>query len=285
MKNIIYYLMMLAFGFTLASCEKEVKTYEGLEGVYFAQQWGPAIYSIFPYRPYTNIELTKVAGASTEYTAKIKVMFTGPVKDHDRYFKVEINPDSTTAVLNVHYASPSEDVVVPANATEAYIPLLIKRTKDMQTASKRVGLRLVANNDFGIAFPSWKAIPGLGTGSLTTADTAFDNSIHTVVMSDFIVQPAVWRGSVNAQTNRDQGGWGGFTRKKIELMYVLFNLTYDSFATTQTMPPILQSLITQEMSRYLIAQFNSGTPVKEEDGRLMWVEGVPWVSTVGVPYP
>jgi hypothetical protein len=284
MKRIKYMLGVLAI-MALASCEKEMKTYEGLEGVYFAQQWGAPSYSIWPYRPYTNIELTKVAGASTEYTAKIKVMFTGPVKDHDRYFKVEINPDSTTAVLNVHYAPLAEDVVVPANATVAYIPLLIKRTQDLQTASKRVGLRLVANNDFGIAFPSWKAIPDLGTGSLTPGDTAFDNSIHTVVLNDFIVQPAIWRGSVNAQTNRDQGGWGGFTRKKIELMYTLFNLTYDDFATTKTMPPILQSLITQEMSRYLVAQFNAGTPVKEEDGRLMWVEKCPWVSIVGVPYP
>lgn len=284
MKRIKYMLGMLAI-ILLASCEKEMKTYEGLEGVYFAQQWGSPNYSEWPYRPYTNVELVKLAGTSTEYTAKIKVMFTGTVKDHDRYFKVEVNPDSTTAVENVHYAPLPEEVLVPANATVAYIPLVIKRSKDLQTASKKIGLRLVANSDFGIAFPKWKAIPNLGTGSLTPADTAFDNSIHTVVVNDFIVQPAIWRGSVNAQTNRDQGSWGGFTRKKIELMYKLFNLTYDDFGSTVTLTPVLQSLITQELARYLKAQFNAGTPVKEEDGRLMWVGDVPWVSTVGVPYP
>jgi len=285
MKNIIFYSVMLALGFTLASCEKEMKTYEGLEGVYFAQQWGSSSYSVWPYRPYTTIELVKVAGASTEYTANIKVMFTGPVKDKDRYFKVEINPDSTTAVENVHYAPLAEEILVPANATVVYVPLVIKRTKDLQTTSKKIGLRLVANGDFDIAFPKWKAIPDLGTGTLTAADTAFDNSIHTVYIHDFIVQPAIWRGSVNATTNRDQGSWGGFTRKKIELMYKLFNLTYDDFSSDKTMPSILQGLITQEMARYLIAQFNAGTPVKEDDGRLMWVGNVPWVSTVGVPYP
>ena len=285
MKKIIYYSMMLAFGLTLASCEKEMKTYEGLEGVYFAQQWGLPAYSEWPYRPYTNVELVKVAGASPEYTANIKVMFTGPVKDKDRYFKVEINPDSTTAVENVHYAPLPEEVLVPANATVAYVPLLIKRSKDLQTTIKKIGLRLVANGDFGLAFPTWKNIPELGKGSLTAADTAFDNSIHTVFIHDFIVQPAVWRGSVNATTNRDQGSWGGFTRKKIELMYKLFNLTYDDFGSDKTMTPILVSLITQEMARYLIAQFNAGTPVKEEDGRLMFVGNVPWTSTVGVPYP
>ena len=284
MKSIKYILGVLAI-ISLASCEKEMKTYEGLEGVYFAQQWGSPSYSVWPYRPFTNVELVKVAGASTEYTANIKVMFTGAVRDKDRYFKVEINPDSTTAVENVHYAPLPEEILVPANATVVYVPLVIKRSKDLQTTSKKIGLRLVANGDFGIAFPKWKAIPDLGTGTLTAADTAFDNSIHTVFINDFIVQPVIWRGSVNAQTNRDQGSWGGFTRKKIELMYKLFNLTYDDFGSDKTMPAILVSLITQEMARYLIAQFNAGTPVKEEDGRLMFVGSVPWVSTVGVPYP
>lgn len=284
MKRIKYMLGMLAI-ISLASCEKEMKTYEGLEGVYFAQQWGSPTYSQWPYRPFTNVELVKVAGTSTEYTANIKVMFTGRVIDKDRYFKVEINPDSTTAVENVHYAPLPEEILVPANATVVYVPLLIKRSKDLQTTSKKIGLRLVANRDFGIAFPNWKAIPELGKGSLTPADTAFDNSIHTVIVHDYIVQPAIWRGSVNATTNRDQGSWGGFTRKKIELMYKLFNVTYDDFGSDKTMPPVLQSLITQEMARYLVEQFNAGTPVKEEDGRLMFVGSVPWVSTVGVPYP
>jgi hypothetical protein len=218
-----------------------------------------------------------------EYTANIKVMFTGAVKDYDRYFTVEINPDSTTAVAGVHYAPLPESVLVPANALVAYVPLVIKRSPDLQVASKKIGLRLVANEDFGVAFPKWKALPDLASGSLTPADTAFDNSLHTVIIHDLIIQPEVWRGSINA-ANKDAGSWGGFTRKKIELMYKLFNLTYDDFGSEKTMTPILVSLITQEMGRYLIEQFNAGTPVKEDDGRLMFAGSVPWTSTVGVPY-
>jgi hypothetical protein len=285
MKRINYMLGMMVTILSLTSCKKEMMGYEGMEGVYFAQQWGSPTVSIWPYRPFSNVELVKQPGTVTEYTANIKVMFTGAVKDYDRYFKVEINPDSTTAVAGVHYAPLPESVLVPANAMVAYVPLVVKRSPDLQTASKKIGLRLVANEYFGVVFPKWKAIPNLASGTLTPADTAFDNSLHTVIVSDFIIQPKVWAGSINATTNRDQGSWGGFTRKKIELMYKLFNLTYDSFASTETMPPILQSLITQEMARYLVAQFNAGTPVKEEDGRLMFVSGVPWVSTVGVPYP
>lgn len=284
MNSIKYMLGVLVLMLT-ASCEKEMKSYDGMEGVYFAQQWGSSNYSEWPYRPFTNVELVKLPGTVTEYTANIKVMITGAVKDYDRYFNVAINPDSTTAVEGVHYKPLAESVLVAANATYAYIPVVVKRTPDLQVASKNIGLKLVANSDFGLAFPKWKNIPGLGTGTLTPADTAFDNSLHTVVISDLIIQPAIWRGSVNATTKRDQGSWGGFTRKKIELMYKLFNLTYEDFASDKTMTGILVSLITQEMTRYLIAQFNAGTPVKEDDGRLMWVGSVPWTSTVGVPYP
>jgi hypothetical protein len=285
MKKIIFSLMMLAFTFLLPSCKKEMMGYEGVEGVYFAQQWGQPSYTIWPYRPFTNVELVKLPGTVTEYTANIKVMFTGAVKDYDRHFKVTINPDSTTATAGVHYAPLPESVLVPANATIGYVPLVIKRSPDLQTASKKIGLRLMANEDFGVAFPKWKAIPDLGTGSITPGDTAFDNSLHTVIIHDFIIQPAIWRGSVVAATNKETGSWGAFTRKKIELMYKLFNLTYADFGSTETMTGILVSLITQEMTRYLIEQFNAGTPVKEDDGRLMWVGSVPWTSTIGVPYP
>ena len=48
---------------------------------------------------------------------------------------------------------------------------------------------------------------------------------------------------------------------------------------------VLSALITNEMTRYLTDKFNAGTPVKEDDGRLMWVGSVPWTSTIGVPYP
>ncbi|WP_282456759.1 hypothetical protein [Chitinophaga sedimenti] len=43
-------------------------------------------------------------------------------------------------------------------------------------------------------------------------------------------------------------------------MCQLLNLTYADFASEQTMTLVLSSLISQEMSRYLVNQFNAGTP-------------------------
>lgn len=285
MQKIIYCLMLLALVLPSASCKKEMMGYEGMEGVYFAVQSGPsyASPSSWPYRPYTNIEFVKQPNNINELTADIKVMITGPVKNYDRPFRVVINPDSTTAQAGVHYLPFPEIFVIPANSTFGFIPVTLKRTPDLTVENKRIGLRLVANEHFGLAFPDWKALPGLGISILGT-DTAFNATLHTINTNDLMVQPAVWRGSVVLATNKETGSWGAFTRKKMELMCQLFNLTYQDFSSETTMTLVLTNLIASEMTRYLINQFNAGTPVKEDDGRLMWCGSVPWTSIIGVPY-
>jgi hypothetical protein len=278
--------MMLVAALSLASCKKEMMGYEGMEGVYFAVQSGPsyAAPSSWAYHSYTNIEFVRYAKTVQEITTNLKVMITGPVKDYDRSFQVEINPDSTTAQEGLDYLPIGETFVIPAHAVAGYIPVTVKRTPELEKIKKKIGLRLVSNEHFGLAFPDWKAIPGLGTLGLDN-DTAFDASLHTINIHDMMVQPAVWYGSVVAATKKETGSWGAFTRKKLELMCQLFNLTYQDFGSSTTMTLVLTNLITSEMTRYLVNQFNAGTPVKEDDGRLMWCGSVPWTSIVGVPYP
>jgi len=285
MLRTIYYLILLALVLPSVSCKKEMMQYEGMEGVYFAVQSGPsyAAPASWPYRPYTNIEFVKYPNSVTEEAVNIKVMITGPMKDYDRPFKVEINPDSTTAQVNVHYLPFPGTFIIPANSIFGYIPVTVKRTPDLLVENKKIGLRLVANEHFGLAFPDWKAISGLGATSLGN-DTAFNATLHTINVNDLMVQPVIWRGSVVVGTNRETGSWGAFSRKKMELMCQIFNLTYQDFASETTMTLVLTNLIASEMTRYLINQFNAGTPVKEDDGRLMWCGSVPWTSIIGVPY-
>ena len=77
---------------------------------------------------------------------------------------------------------------------------------------------------------------------------------------------------------------GAFSRKKLELICERFNLTYNDFMSNETMPSALQMLIYKSMSTYLIQCYNDKKPVLEEDGRLMWFSGCPWLSKVGVPW-
>lgn len=285
MLRIICYSLLLALVLPSASCKKEMMGYEGMEGVYFAVQSGPywAAPSSWAYRPYTNIEFVKYPNNVNEASASLKVMITGPVKNYDRPFRVEINPDSTTAQAGVHYLPFGETFIIPADSIYGYIPVTLKRTPDMLVENKKLVLRLVANEHFGLAFPDWKAIPGHAATNIG-ADTAFNATLHTININDLMVQPAVWRGSVVAATNKETGSWGAFTRKKMELMCQLFNLKYEDFSSEATMTFVLTNLIASEMTRYLVNQFNAGTPVKEDDGRLMWCGSVPWTSIVGVPY-
>lgn len=282
MKQLLLWLVLLAGVLSLPACKKEIRGYEGAEGVYFAVQsgasWGTE--STMPFRPYTNVEFVKVPQDTT--VVNIKVMITGPVKNYDRPFKIAINPDSTTAQQGVHYLAIPAQVVIPANAYLAYVPVTLMRTPDLETDTKKIGLRLLANEHFQLSFPEWDALPGY-TATTTGIDSQFNASLHTIRVNDFLVQPAVWVGSVQ-DGNREAGIWGAFTRKKIELMYRLFNLTYADFGSTTTMPSVRSSLIASEGGKYLLEQFNAGNPILEDDGRLMFIGSVPWTSYIGVKW-
>lgn len=282
MKQIILWATVIAFVLPMSACKKDMMGYEGVEGVYFAVQHGASYGNdkVWPYQPYTNLEFVKIP--ENEVTLNIKVMITGPVKNYDRIFKVEINPDSTTAQLGVHYKALPEGLLIPANQVVGYVPVTLKRSADLKTQKKTIGLKLVANENFGLSFPEWDAVPGY-TSTTGAIVAEFDASLHTINLNDFMVQPAVWIGSIQAG-NRESGQWGAFSQKKIELMCQLFNLTYADFNSAATMPSVLTSLIASECATFLIARYNAKDPVLEDDGRLMFIGNVPWTSYIGVAW-
>ena len=281
MKRIIFWPFLM-FLLTLTACEKEMMGYEGVEGVYFAVRRGEIsnAYDKWPYHPYTNVEFLRTT--ENEIDLEIKVMITGATKDYDRTFKVVIDPDSTTAQLGIHYKILANEFIIPANSVESYVPITVLRSAELKTESRKIGLKLVENENFKLSFPQWDAIPGMYEAGMVVIKK-FDASFHTININDFMVQPAVWPGSILVG-NKEAGSFGAFSRKKIELIFKLLNLTYEDFATSQKMPSTFSNLIAKECSRYLIEQFNLGTPVLEEDGRLMYFNGVPWVSIVGIKW-
>lgn len=275
-------LLLSLFLLSMTACKKDMMQYEGVEGVYFAVQHGASWGNerSWPYQPFTNVEFVKLTG--NEVTINIKVMITGPAKEYDRPFLVEIDPDSTTAQAGVHFETISKELVVPAGKMEAYVPVTLKRTNDLQTSAKSIGLKLLPNEHFKLSFPEWDAVPGY-TASSTGIVQKFDASLHKINVNDFMVQPAVWIGSIQPG-NMESGLWGAFSRKKIELMCRLFNLTYADFGSTATMPTVLALLIAVEGGNYLIERYNAKDPVLEDDGRLMFMGAVPWTSYIGVPW-
>lgn len=280
-KNILNIFISAIIAVTLfTSCEKELMSYEGSEGVYFAVQWGTSYGNekTWPYMPFSNLEFVKVIGNET--TVQLKVMVTGPLKSYDRKFSVAINPDSTTAQKGLHFNDIPSEFTIKANEWFTYVPVVVKRAADLKTSVKKIGIKLVASKDLSLSFPAFDAVAGFTSG---TVIPSFDATMHTIIISDFIVKPAVWTGSVNAQ-NKETGLWGAFSEKKLNLICERFNLTYNDFMSTTTLPSVLQYLIYQTMSRYLIDMYQKGTPVLEDDGRLMWFSGCTWESSPGVPW-
>jgi hypothetical protein len=283
MQRIILWIAAFVVIVSAGSCKKEMMNYEGSEGVYFAVQRASTSTGSDangPYFNFTNLEFSKVKPDET--TVNIKVAITGPLKAYDRPFRVEVNPDSTTARLGVHYKAVAPEVIIPANQTFAYVPVNLLRTPEMKTQIITLGLKLVPNQHFQLSFPEFDAIPGR-TSFEGAVLQEFDASLHTIRINDFIVKPAIWPGSLTA-ANVETGSWGVFTEKKIRLMFQLMNLTYSDFASTETMPLVLQLVIASQCANYLIERFNAKDPVLEDDGRLMFIGAVPWTSKPGVKW-
>jgi hypothetical protein len=210
----------------------------------------------------------------------LKISITGPVKDYDRIFHIEVNPDSTTAVLNQHYEAIQRDWTIPAGAISTNITIRLKRTPDLEETPQTLGLRLIASKDFALSFPEWDAIPSLDGGD---AVAEFDASLHSLRINDIMVRPEVWSGSI-LSGNREGGLFGVFTRKKMEFLIENLGLKYSDFSSEESMPMARMLLISRDAGIILVKRFNEKDPVLEDDGRLMWFDSVPWNSFIGVPY-
>ncbi|WP_257666827.1 DUF4843 domain-containing protein [Parapedobacter tibetensis] len=280
MKKILFYITAITGLCASAGCEKELMEYEGNEGVYFAVQHGQGHLSenSWPYQPYSRVDFVQLD--QDEVTFLVKVMITGSVKDYDRPFLVAVNPDSTTAMLGVHYEALPEEVIIPAGEISASVPVRLKRAADLEENEHTLGLRLLPNEHFGLSFPEWDAIPSLEGGDVVPE---FDASLHTLRINDFMVEPGVWPGSIQ-NGNRESGLWGVFTRKKFDLFVELFGVTYADFVNSETMPMVRMMVMTNEATAYLVERYNAGDPMLEDDGRLMWLGSVPWDSYIGVPW-
>ena len=161
MKKILYMIALVWMAFCVASCEKEVKDYDGQEGVYFYVQYGAAHgdTTIWASHSSTPVAFANVSG--DYYDVKLRVMTTGRIKDYDRTFRVVVDKDSTTAVEGVNYEPFDEFQVVKAGVHYADVMVRLKRDVSIQTEERVLGLKLEPTDDFGIGINQWGKLDGL----------------------------------------------------------------------------------------------------------------------------
>jgi len=280
MKRIAIYIIFCPLVLLFPACKKEIMSYEGSEGVYFAMRHGTNEYlsELWPYQPFTDVDFVRVP--TDEIDFPVHIMITGPTKNYDRVYQVEVNPDSTTAIVGQHYEALKGQYILPAGTVSTSIHVRLKRTPDLQIKPVTLGLRLVPTKDFALSFPEWHSIPSLNSGTVVSQ---FDATLHSLRINDVMVQPAVWSGSLQPG-NGESGLFGLFSRRKMEFLTEYLGLRYEDFATPETMPMARMMLVASDATKVLVKLYNERRPVLEDDGRLMWMGTVPWTSYPGVPW-
>ena len=117
-----------------------------------------------------------------------------------------------------------------------------------------------------------------------TTKRAFDPRTFELSFTSMMEKPYWWE-YYRATDEVENGNLGFFTDRKILLINDLYNLTYaDWLEGSASMNLTKVKFIYTRFAKYLIQQYRNHTPVLEEDGRLMWVTGCPWVSYIGQPW-
>lgn len=283
MKKIALLAILSAVVLTQAGCRKEMHSYKGDRGIYFSVRWGDQYAeSRWPYWSYTNLDFVKIP--EDTYTAGVKVMITDVATPYDREFRYRIDPEATTAREGIDYQVPEGVGVIPAGKAEGYATVVLHRTPEMETEVVTVALQLLPNENFDLVFTSFIQ-PKEYNGSKEEIEQRFDASRHQLRISDVLVQPAQWMGGFYQHGNYEEFNcFGAFTPKKIRLMFELFDLTYADFMDANIMTTGYMTALGRRLSVYLTEQYRNGTPVLEEDGRLMWASDCKWRSYEGVPW-
>ena len=175
MKKLIYVLPTL-LGLVLYSCDQNINyPYEGKDRIQFrhyttnyngSRQYSDSLTFSFGLKP-AEIEID---------TAKIVVEFLGKGSDKERTYKVVVEPDSTTAIVDRHYKAISEmQKFRPGQLTDTIRIAIIR--KNLSTSFRhpetiKIGLRLEPTEDFDLGL----------RGGIT----------KRVLLNNYLSEPAWW---------------------------------------------------------------------------------------------
>ena len=258
------------------SCNKELKDYDGQEGLYFDAQWGNpwGNFGVWAHQIYSPAKF----GSSdiTDTVFKVKIVATGAIKDYDRPFLVIIDKDSTNAILNEDYSDFVSDGMIKAGETTSYVSVTMHKTERMQKDTVVVLLRLLPNEHFTLPFTTFGKIPGRWDDTEKIYSTNEDPRIHKIIGTDILSKPKGWWGI------SDGGGtFGKWTATKYRLFMDLTNTTVKDYADNSTaMPSQRAQVIKAVVAEYLTQKMEEKDPVMDEGDVVMWVNGVKWAPNL-----
>jgi hypothetical protein len=248
MKIYIYVIAVFLFLCTgIIACKKDLKTYDGEEGIYFLNSYR------FSNGSQSGVDSTAISFAYAKSTTKDSTIFlpvkiSGKSASIDREFKLTIDPAST-ALKGTHYEMLSETFLIPANQVTGVVGIKLKRTSDMVDRNFLLVLKLEDNNNFKTLMQD--VVINTTTGKKRSYIQ------HTVWINDILKKPKSWFETY----------LGPFTKKKLFLLADLAEIKdladLDNTSIT-TIPRVIY--YGTFMQRYLNEMRAMGKTIYEEDG-------------------
>lgn len=271
MRNKIYSILTLALAaLSLASCEKDLMSYEGKDCLYFDVRRDAAWIDKKLWSRWNYSEVTFGNILSNDTTLSIKISATGNAKDFDRAFKVIATPDSTELEAGTEYDPLLPEYVIKAGETSTTVDVTFHRTPRMTDDTLRFQLQILPNEYFDLKFDAYKDYPGPYEASQPKVEfnKNSDARFHNMYIDDVLVQPEGWWGS-------DNGGglFGKFSDVKFKFIMEVTGTTIFDY-TNEKMPSGRATAIGQQVADELVKRARAKNPVIDKDGTMMWVMAI-----------
>jgi hypothetical protein len=213
-KVIKYSFSLLALMLTLAACqEKLVNTFEDESSLFFFR--GSSNSKGVPQVDSISYSFFLAESSATEDTVWVDVRLTGLPVNTDRPIPIVQTNDGQpgAAAAGIHYIAFDDPevasmMVMPANKVSVALPVVVKRTAEMNTAEFRLDMA-ITTNDFFV-----EGIKG--------------RTVYTVKITAMAVKPALW--DVANSYLSIFGPWGQ-EKMKFIIDYVEFS-DFDQVLTT-----------------------------------------------------
>lgn len=152
MKKIYYIIIFACLSISFASCEKDLPLYNSPDNLLNLEVRYDEVVDSVTETPYSFIYTET---GTTEDTIWIKVSTVGFLSNENRSFELQqVKSGKDDAIENENFVSfddptlKSKYYFIPANKTEAKIPIVIKRSSNLKKGDKYLYISLKENENF-----------------------------------------------------------------------------------------------------------------------------------------
>ena len=174
-------LLLILIALCCWNCQEDkLAIYDGQNGIYFINLYGPTSLDKDVYTDTTSFSFAFVTKSDTVIHLGVRAM--GDMMDFDRPFQIKVN---STATAGVHYDELQSEYILPAGNTDSYVPIHIYRENIDADTTFYIEVQLIPNEYFHQNM-SFKEITNSGV-----KDT-IEITRHVLAFSNDVSEPQLW---------------------------------------------------------------------------------------------